>query len=391
MAVLTPGECPSPWPVLGRARLKQVAEDFVVEELLGFMPDSGSVPDASSGPGEHLWLWVEKRHLNTDQVALELSRVLGVARDAVSFSGLKDRHALTRQWFSVHWHGEGAWSLGEGWQRVGESAQDATPESATVTDVVSDIGTYRVLAQQRAQRKLRRGVHAGNRFVITLRQVTADRDVVDARLAELAISGVPNYVGPQRFGHDGRNIARGLALLADRRGGRRRRRDTRDSLWLSAVRSALFNQVLAARVQDGSWQRLLPGDVLQLDGRSAVFLADVNDPALPERLGGGELHVTGPLPGDGDALVRDAAAAFEAQVLAPWADTCADLAAARLPSLRRALRLRVQDLIWQWPDDDTLSLSFTLTAGAFATSVLATLFELENAHEPELAALSAEQ
>lgn len=364
--------------MLGTAILKQCADDFVVEEQLGFEPETGPSPDSGSGPGEHLWLWVEKRHLNTDQVALELARVLGVARDAVSFSGLKDRHALTRQWFSVHWHGDGAWPLGEGWQTP------AGPDTG-------DAGAYRVLAWQRGQRKLRRGVHAGNRFEITLRQVSADRAAVDARLQVLAAGGVPNYFGPQRFGHDGRNIARGLALLVDRRAGRRRRRDTRDSLWLSAVRSALFNQVLAARVQDGSWQSLLPGDVLQLDGRSAVFRAEADDAAVPSRLAAGELHVTGPLPGDGDALVREIAAELEARVLAPWADIVSDLAAARVPVMRRALRLRVQDLSWQWPEKDVLSLGFTLTSGAFATSVLSTLFDLENAHEPESAALSAEQ
>ena len=378
MAGLTASTCPSPWPVLGTAILKQCADDFVVEEQLGFEPGTGPSPDSGSGPGEHLWLWVEKRHLNTDQVALELARVLGVARDAVSFSGLKDRHALTRQWFSVHWHGDGAWPLGEGWQTP------AGPDTG-------DAGAYRVLAWQRGQRKLRRGVHAGNRFEITLRQVSADRAAVDARLQVLATGGVPNYFGPQRFGHDGRNIARGLTLLADRRAGRRRRRDTRDSLWLSAVRSALFNQVLAARVQDGSWQSLLPGDVLQLDGRSAVFRAEADDAAVPSRLAAGELHVTGPLPGDGDALVREIAAELEARVLAPWADIVADLVAARVPVMRRALRLRVQDLSWQWPEKDVLSLGFTLTSGAFATSVLSTLFDLENAHEPESAALSAEQ
>lgn len=360
-AELTPGPCPSPWgEVVAWARLKAVPEDFVVEEVLGFEPEPGS-----EGEQEHLWLWVEKRGLNTDQAGAELAAQLGIDRSAVSYSGLKDRQALTRQWFSVHWHGSGAWTAGADWQLVPGREPEQEP------------GRYRVLAQQRSSRKLRRGTHAGNRFVITLRDVSGEPAAIETRLQQLASDGVANYFGLQRFGHGSRNIGQGLALLAERRAGRRRRRDNRESLWISSLRSALFNQVLAERVRDGSWNRCLPGDVLQLDGRGSFFQPDPEAHDWQARLQSGEIHATGPLPGDGAAVITADVAALEARVLAPWQEICSDLAALRVPAQRRALRLRVEGLSWQWLPEQALSLSFALTAGAFATSVLQSLAELE--------------
>lgn len=363
----TAGPFPSPWgePVCV-ARLKQSPEDFLVDEVLGFAPD---------GAGEHLWLLVEKRGLNTDFVAAELAGLLGLRRDAVSWSGLKDRQALTTQWFSVHWPGGGDWTGGDDWREVPPAGE-------------GEPGRWRVREAARSSRKLRRGAHAGNRFGITLRDIAGERDEIEARLCRIAEDGVPNYFGLQRFGIGQRNIAQGLALLADRRAGRRRRRDNRESLWLSALRSALFNQVLAERVRDGSWRDCLPGDVLQLDGRNSFFVPEADDAGWPPRLAAGELHATGPLPGDGKVAVTADVAALEARVLAPWQDICDDLAALRVPGQRRALRLRAEGLAWQWLAPDILRLDFTLTAGAFATSMLQCLARLD---EGQAHALSAEQ
>jgi len=141
---------------------------------------------------------------------------------------------------------------------------------------------------------------------------------MEARLQLIAAQGIANYFGPQRFGHGGRNIGQGLALLASRRSGRARRLDNRESLLLSALRSALFNQVLASRVRNQTWAACLPGDVLQLDGRSALFKPDPLDAEIAPRLARGELHPTGPLPGDGTSVIDDTVLALEAEVLAPW-------------------------------------------------------------------------
>ena len=356
--VLSSGPCPSPWgePV-AQARLKAQPEDFVVEEVLGFEP---------TGEGEHLWLWVEKRGMNTDAAARELAARLDVSAALVSFSGMKDRQALTRQWFSVHT--PATWSLDDAW-------------------LSTDHGDFRVLRALRGARKLRRGVHDANQFCITLRDVRGDVADIEARLNLLAAEGVANYFGPQRFGHGGRNIGQGLALLASRRSGRARRRDNRENLWMSAIRSALFNQVLAERVRNKTWASCLPGDVLQLDGRSALFAPDVLDADIAPRLARGEIHPTGPLPGDGAQVISGEALALEQHILAPWQATCDDLAALRIPAQRRALRLRLRSPQWQWTTPDTLVIEFALTAGAFATSVLQSLAVLE---EGQLDAISAE-
>lgn len=361
--VLTPGRRPSPWgEPTATGCLKRTPEDFIVEEVLGFEPLAEA--------GEHLWLQVRKRGLNTDLVARELAGVLGVRPDAVSYSGLKDRHAVTTQWFSVHLQGAGQgqviWPLAEAVQ---------------VVETVAGAGEYQVLQSLRVARKLRRGTHAANRFVITLRDVQGDRDDLGQRLACLRDEGVPNYFGLQRFGRDGRNLAQGLALIADRRAGRRRRRDNRESLWLSSLRSALFNQVLGLRVEQGSWNRCLPGDVLQLDGRGSFFTPDADVDDWSVRLQAGLIHPTGPLPGEGQAVVSDAVATLEAEVLSPWQPIIDDLAALRVPAQRRALRLRVEDLAWSWPEADVLRLDFRLTAGSFATSVIEQLVRTEGAGE----------
>lgn len=355
---LTPGPCPSPWgePVAS-ARLKAQPEDFVVEEHLGFEP---------TGEGEHLWLWVEKRGMNTDALSRELAAQLCVSPALASFSGMKDRHALTRQWFSVH--STALWTQGDDW-------------------LSAEGGQYRVLRAERGARKLRRGAHAANRFCITLRDVRGEPEAMEARLQLIAAQGIANYFGPQRFGHGGGNIGQGLALLASRRSGRARRLDNRESLLLSALRSALFNQVLASRVRNQTWAACLPGDVLQLDGRSALFKPDPLDAEIAPRLARGELHPTGPLPGDGTSVIDDSVLAFETEVLAPWQGICADLAALRLPAQRRSLRLMLKAPSWHWPSPDTLVIEFTLTAGAFATSVLQALAVLE---EGQLDAISAE-
>ena len=96
---------PGPWPRATEAEFgpppagtfRVIPEDFVVEEVLGFAP---------GGEGEHLWLWVEKRELTTLEVARHLARVCAVSERAVGYSGMKDRVAVTRQWFSVHLPGQ---------------------------------------------------------------------------------------------------------------------------------------------------------------------------------------------------------------------------------------------------------------------------------------------
>jgi tRNA pseudouridine13 synthase len=317
------------------AVLRAVAEDFAVDEILGFPPN---------GEGEHVFLQIRKRNQNTAWVAEQLAKAVGLRADAVSYAGLKDRRAITTQWFSVHLPGKSLPDLSAFWNE--------------------DI---QLVTQTLNQRKLKRGAHQGNRFVITLRELEGDRDAVDTRLQRIALRGVPNYFGPQRFGHDNGNLLAGEALLQQKP---RRRLNHRESLALSAVRSAFFNRVLGERITQKNWNTMVAGDVLALDGRGSFFRPEAGDNALTARLDALELHPTGPLVGAGIAAVSEEVAALEQTVLADGADLCAAVAQFGADSQRRALRLRAADLKWEWLDDSSLRLAFALPSGAFATSVL---------------------
>lgn len=324
-----------------RGVLRAQPEDFVVDEIDAFCAD---------GVGEHLLLRVEKRGENTDWVAGELARFLGVPRLAVGYAGMKDRHALTRQRYSVHWPGSGLADF------------SAWPH-----------GSVRVLEQTRHRRKLRRGALAGNRFRLCLREIAGDLAAAEAVLARIAERGVPNYFGEQRFGHDALNVARARALLA----GRRRARDRQQrAILLSSARAALFNAVLAARVRDGSWQSLLPGERVLLDGSQAHFLAEQIDASLIQRLSAFDVHPSGPLPGRGGAGPVGEAAAREGSVLAAEAELVAALAAAGLDAARRPLRLRPQGLSWSYEAAARiLHLDFALPPGGYATVLLRELVD----------------
>lgn len=329
-------------PVM-QARLRGEPEDFFVEELPGF---------EATGSGEHLLLTVEKRGMNTVHAARRIAQWAGVGEVAIGYAGLKDRHAVTRQRFSVHLP-----------RRV---APD--PAALQLDDPSGE--RMRVLEHGWHAKKLPRGALAGNRFVLVLRQVQGDVGTVDARLHTIATRGVPNYFGEQRFGREGDNVAAALAMFAGRRVAREKR-----SVLLSAARSELFNRVLAARVEADCWDRPLDGEVWMLDGSRSVFGPQPFDQTLEQRLVDFDIHPTGPLWGRGELRTRGAAAELEHDVLdsRDAGALRAGLECAGLRQERRALRLRPAGLEWRWLDTATLELRFSLPPGTYATTVLAEL------------------
>jgi tRNA pseudouridine13 synthase len=321
-------------PVLeGLLRLRP--EDFVVEEVLGYGP---------SGEGEHVWIRLRKRRRNTLEVARALAGLAGVPVSAVGFAGLKDREALTTQHFSVQLPGrqEPDWNL----------LADADLE---------------LLEVQRHHRKIRRGSLRGNRFRLRIGQVAGDRDLAEAQLLRIAQAGVPNYFGEQRFGRGGENLPRAARLL---RGEVRVKGREQRGLLLSAARSHLFNQVLAARVAGGTWDKSLAGDVLQLAGSERQFMFDPEDATLAQRIAQLDVHPGGPLCGRAGHALQPAldALALEQAVLADWSDWIAGLERLGVEADRRPLRLVVGDMAWDWADG-ALQLAFELPAGAYATAV----------------------
>lgn len=316
-----------------RGVLRATPEDFFVDEDLGFAPD---------GAGEHMFVRVEKRGANTEFVAKELAHIAGVRPDAVSYAGLKDRHAVTRQTFSVHLPGK------------------ADPEWAALTHA-----EFRVLEAVRHGRKLHRGALKGNRFRIVLRNIEGDRAAAERAMASVAGQGVPNYFGEQRFGHDAANIQRALAMFKGRRVQRHER-----SLLLSAARSQLFNCLLAARVERGDWNRPLAGDVFMLAGTHSIFGPETLTPELIARCASGDIDPTGPMWGAGELRSAGAVADLENALASQSPELAAGLAANGLRQERRSLRLRPREWSAQWLPDAGLEVSFYLNSGAYATVLL---------------------
>ena len=329
------------------ARMRSAPEDFFVEELPGFEP---------SGSGEHLVLTIEKRGMNTVFAAKRIAQWARVPEMGVSYAGLKDRHAVTRQRFSVH-----------------------LPKKIAPDITALESPELRVVEHVWHSRKLPRGALAGNRFVLVLRDVQGDAAAIEQRLRTIAERGVPNYFGEQRFGREGDNVAQALAMFA----GRRVRREER-SLLLSAARSELFNRVLAARVRAGNWDRALDGEVWSLDGSRSVFGPEPFTDELARRLADFDIHPSGPLWGRGELRSRDAAAALEMQEVEGDEALALrrGLESAGLEQERRALRLRPSATAWRWLEPATLELSFALPPGAYATVVLAELGEVSSMTPP---------
>ena len=329
-------------PSVLRGRMRSVPADFQVDESLSFQPGGG---------GEHLYLRIEKTGQNTAWVADQLARWAGIPSMSVGWAGLKDRHAVTRQSFSLH------------------LPKRVSPPLDTLS-----IPGVQVLDSVWHGRKLSRGAIANNAFVLTLRLDAGERDAVDARLQQIARRGVPNAFGAQRFGREGGNLDKARALFAGRRMPRAQR-----GMLISAARSAVFNAVLAERVRQDCWDRGLEGEVWMLDGSHSVFGPEPHTPELDDRCARGDIHPTGPLWGQGEPRSAAAARTLEDAQAATLAELCDGLAREGLRQERRALRVRPQALAWDWPAPDRLELRFRLSAGSYATAVLAALGTLEDA------------
>ncbi|MBW7469402.1 tRNA pseudouridine(13) synthase TruD [Marinobacter sp. F4218] len=341
------------WPTsagarVARAGLKTSPEDFQVdEEFSGFPAQSG--PEVIAGEGEHLCLRLQKIGDNTEFVARELAALCGCRTFDVGFFGLKDRHAVTSQWFSLY--------------RPGMANSDA--------DFVARVAErWPVLSVWRHNRKLRRGEHEGNRFILTLRDVDGVRGEIDEALARLKSHGAPNYFGPQRFGFGGANLDRAAAMDASamnsrgrtagrgRRGKNRAGRDaSKNVLYFSAARSWLFNEVLARRVADGTW-------FMPIDGEPGLSC--------------GDLVPTGPLWGDGGTTATGHQETLERGVVEQSPDLVRLFSTTRMKPERRLLRTRPAELAWQWHDEGCLKLEFSLSPGQYATTILSDIFELED-------------
>jgi len=320
-------------------------EDFVVDEipLYGF-----------SGAGEHWYVRVEKRNLTTPAMVRAVTRAANVDERDVGYAGLKDKHAVTRQWLSLPAKAKppGEWQLPEG---------------------------IRVLEHTRHANKLRTGHLLGNRFRITLDAKETSAFETAQLVAEvLRARGSYNYFGGQRFGRQGDGLQQAVTWL---RAGGKSHGVPRflSKLYPSVIQAEVFNRYFSARRELGL-DRLLPGEVVRLNNAGAMFT--VEDPLREApRLASGDIHLTGPVFGPKARPANAEAAELEARIIAELdlgAEAIAQLG--RLaPGTRRDLIATVTDLTVAWApagregraeEGGRLALEFSLPAGSYATEVV---------------------
>lgn len=322
--------------------IRSSANDFKVTEINNI---------ECSGQGEHLWLYIEKINSNTDWIAKQLANICQVPRKRVSFAGLKDRNAITQQWFSIQ-----------------------LPKISDVDQIQSALPPEVIVKNaQRHHKKLKVGQLDNNQFEITIRDINGDRNNIEDNINQVKSFGVPNYFGPQRFGIDLGNISKAQDWFS---GSYQPKTTHLKSLLISTSRSHIFNAIVAHRIKKNQWRNAIPGDILQLDGsRSWFHAADATEEEIKQRLAAFDLHITAAMWGENDVQSTDDCALIESHVAEQYDEYLHGLKKFRLRQDRRSIRINVSDLKYQWQDHD-LILTFTLPPGSYATSVIREIIDV---------------
>jgi tRNA pseudouridine13 synthase len=321
-------------------QLRSEMSDFKVFERLPFEP---------CGEGEHLFVHIRKTGANTLVVARELAKYFKVKEGLVSYAGLKDRFAVTEQWFGIHLPGKAVYDL---------------------SDLA--IEGVEVLSVNRHNKKLRIGALSGNSFELVLRNVSNIGDVL-RRWAAVSQFGVPNYFGEQRFGINGGNLERAQELFQGKKVKDKKKR----GMYLSAARSEIFNQIISKRIEDNQFEALNVGDVFMLSGTQSVFLADEIDKKISQRFQEKDIDLTASLWGAGELMSQGESQALEQQVADGYSEFCEGLAKFGLKQERRRIRLSLTEGEIA-SDNDTITLSFFLPSGCYATTILRELISYQD-------------
>ena len=321
------------------ALLKAECANFVVKEQLGY---------DMSGDGEFVAVKVRKTDCNTLFVGEQLAKFAGISARNMSYAGLKDRKAITEQWFSLQMPGQPTPDFSQ-FSREGVEILDVT----------------------RHQRKIRIGSLQGNHFEILLRNAE-ETDELKVRLDFLAKNGFPNYFTEQRFGRDGNNLTQALRWA----NGEIKVKDrNKRSFYLSAARSEVFNLIVAKRIELGLAQQVLNGDILQLNGSHSWFVADESEDLtqLQQRLIQQDILLTAPLIGEEDKSEVD----FENDIFAQHQALFDLMRQERMKAARRPILMQPQQFQWQF-EPNGLRLKFYLPAGSYATALVRELVNITN-------------
>ena len=336
-----------------RGMLKQQFADFKVSEELGF---------EMVGNGEHLFLYIKKQNLSTIEVARKIAAVAEARIAMVGYAGMKDKRAECTQWFSVPLQKE-------------KGAVKENENQSIISRLEDE--NIKIISTVRNNRKLKIGSHKRNLFDITLRNCLEGREEFDANLDKIKQFGVPNYYGFQRFGRELSNLKQVDKLIHDpQTNTKRRQKSFKKGMLISAARAYVFNQVLSSRITNNNWSQFVAGDVINLDGTARNFIVEEGawDATLQKRLENFDIHLTGPLLGKVDSkdkyISSGKAADIEKAEVDKYPKILEYLQKIGAKSSRRPLRFLPEELRWAWLDDCTLNLSFALSPGAYATSLL---------------------
>jgi tRNA pseudouridine13 synthase len=326
-----------------KAVFKHITDDFIVKEQLPFQPD---------GTGTHAFLWIEKTSLNTLFVIELLAKFTGLAAKHIGYAGLKDKQAITSQWFSINLEGlsEPNWA---GFSHPGVKIKKITYH----------------------KKKLKTGSVKANEFTILLRNIEAvNADEIEQRLEKISHYGVPNYFGPQRFGINNQNISKAADWFS---GKIKINQRSQKSIILSAARSMLFNQLLSQRITEYGWHQIISGEVMMLNGSHSIFV--VSDPAEKEiqsRFDNKDIHPTLSLWGKGELMSKLELLKLENNLFQQFSDWCKSLENKGLKKDRRVMRVIPEKLQYHWINKNQLQLKFSLPKGCYATSILRELVVL---------------
>lgn len=332
--------------VCGTAKFRVNPDDFIVDEELSFTPD---------GEGENVFLRIEKRGLTTEQVAKQLARFANVKLMDVGYAGLKDKNAVTRQWFSIRIPGKSEFE----WQKLNDEK-------------------INILEINRNRKKLRRGVIKQNKFEIIVRDFDGNFEELISIAQLVSADGIPNYFGDQRFGNGCGNIEKALQIFNGeyKPKGKDKGRAER-SIILSAARSYLFNEILSQRVQQQNWNKLLPGDAAIFDDNNSIFAVEELDEATTTRLASMDIHPAAALYGSGEFKTNGEPNKIESAVIDENSELAMGCKNNNMRMERRAMRLKVAGLVVEPVETGVVKFSFALKTGAYATAVLREMLSLQ--------------
>ncbi|MFT4650575.1 MAG: tRNA pseudouridine13 synthase [Flavobacteriales bacterium] len=324
--------------------IKSQADDFRVIENLGFEP---------CGEGEHLFLHIEKESLTTLDLIEQIAREFGVKARDIGYSGLKDKLAVTQQWLSVH--------------LPGQMNNVQIPSSSH----------YKLLQHSWHNKKIRSGSHRSNSFEVMVRNVAQLSSQTQQQIDDVKAFGMANYFGEQRFGARQDNVERAIHTFTNERRTRKLSR-TKRGLYLSALRSFLFNQILTKRIEQNHWHQPLLGDVYMLSGSHSLFSEEIDDNII-DRFQQQDISSAASLYGTGSSRLSETALALENEVFNQYSEIVECLNAQKAKLQMRTTRVTV-DSFNVVHDSDTQSLKViaTLPSGCFFTTLLKHFIDTSN-------------